>query len=91
LEIAYKSSDQTNLLFPFIIVASRTCRAVKMGNPPRVDHLVSQPNPTHLLASQKNSNPTRPGPLQVGRLNRVAHGLTELKKYNFFIFCLSQN
>jgi len=27
-------------------------------DPPWVDHLVSQPNPAHLLASQKNSNST---------------------------------
>jgi len=40
-------------------------RAVKTGNParpdsPRVDDLVSQPNPAHVLASQKNLNLTRP-------------------------------
>jgi len=49
---------------------------VKMGrlarpNPPRVSHLVAQPNPTHLLTSQKNSNPVRP--TTVGGLNELAH------------------
>jgi len=37
-------------------------KAVKMDNstrldPLRVDHLVSQLNPAHFVASQKNSNP----------------------------------
>jgi len=58
-------------------------RAVKMGSPawldptrldpPQVDHLVSQPNPSHWLASKKI--PTRLGPPRVGGLNGLVHGL----------------
>jgi len=35
-------------------------KRVTQPGPPWVGHLVSQPNPTHLLVSQNNSNPARP-------------------------------
>jgi len=44
------------------------------ARPSRVDDLVSQPNPAHFLASQKNLN--WPGPPRVGGLNGLTHGFT---------------
>jgi len=46
-------------------VKAISIRGVKTGNPtrldpPRVSHLVSQPNPAPLLASQKNMNSAWP-------------------------------
>ena len=56
---------------------------------PRVDHLVSQLNPTHLLASQKNSNPTR---LTTGWwVKRVGSWVDLIKKIQIFKFFFSQN
>jgi len=54
-------------------------------NPPRVDDLVSQPNPPHLLVSQKNSNPTRP--TMGWRVKQVGSQVHLIKKeYNFLYF-----
>jgi len=58
-------------------------RAVKMGRSVRPDHLVGQPNPAHLEASQKILNPTRPTMgWWVKRVGSLAH-LIKIK-YNFF-------
>jgi len=45
--------DRQTLLF---LSDVKTNHSVKSG-PPRVDQLVSQPNPAHLLENLKNSNP----------------------------------
>jgi len=53
-------------------------------DPSRVNDLVSQPNSTHFLASQKNSNPARPTTgWQVKRVDSRVH---LIKKNYFFIF-----
>jgi len=56
------------IFFLFVLFFSFTpffYRVFKMGHPaqpspPRVGHLVNQPNPTHLLTSQKHMNLTWP-------------------------------
>ena len=69
-------------------------RAVKTGNPTRpdptrldlsrVDDLVSQPNPAHFLASQKNLNPAR---LTTGwRVKRVDSRVDLIKKIFLYFF-----
>jgi len=65
-----------------------------MGNPARPsstyhgDDLVSQPNPAHFLASQKNSNPTRP--TTGWRVKRVGSWVHLIKKILFFHFFQSK-
>jgi len=67
---------------------SHRIRAVKMGNLTqltRVDHLVSQPNPAHLLASKKNSNPIWPTTgWWVKQVSSRAHLIKKIQF--FFIF-----
>jgi len=63
-----------------------------MGNPtrldpPQVNDLVSQPNSTHFLASQKHSNPARP--TTGWRIKRVGSRVHLIKKNIIFLFFFS--
>ena len=57
-------------------------------DPPRVNDLVSQLNPVHFLASQKNFNPT--GPITCWQIKQIG-SLAQLIKNNiFFLFFRSK-
>jgi len=52
----------------------------------RVDHLVSQPNPAHLLANQKYSNPARPTTgWWVKRVDSRTHLIKKIQFLKFFL------
>jgi len=72
----------------FLVDILEMSKWVTRLDPPRVDHLVSQPNPTHLLASQKKSNPTRP--TTGWWVKRVGSQVQLIKKIHLLFF-FSQN
>jgi len=58
-------------------------------NPSRVDYLVSQFNPAHILASQKSSNPAQP--ITGWWVKRVDSRVHLIKKIQFIYFFFNQN